>query len=76
MSNQLSPKAAKVDFHRNDLDRDDVVLDPQRDGPAMDHESLRKDDQKDKQINELSDMVKELLKEQKELKYQLDATTN
>jgi len=45
----------------------------------MDRDALERDEQqrvhtKDKQINELSDMVKELLREQQELKIQLDGT--
>ena len=45
----------------------------------MDRDALERDEQqrvhtKDKQINELSDMVKELLREQQELKIQLDNT--
>ena len=51
-----------------DLERDEGELLPQRDGPQMDYGSLKKEEgvrgeQKDQQINELSDMVKELMKE-------------
>lgn len=84
---QMSPKASLEYQTRGqnmgspDLERDDNHLNAQKDGPQMDSDFLKREDvqrvgQKDKQINELSDMVKELMKEQKELRQQLDDQAN